>query len=71
MYMQGDLMVCNREGFQKSYDLTARVLPSQVNTVMPSIEEFAAHLVDQQLRWGYCHLKALPISDAILNYVIR
>ena len=52
MYMQGDLMVCNREGFQKSYDLTARVLPSQVNTVMPSIEEFAGHLVDQQLR---CH----------------
>ena len=52
MYMQGDLMVCNREGFQKSYDLTERVLPSQVNTKMPSIEEFAEHLVDQQLR---CH----------------
>ncbi|MDB9814607.1 winged helix DNA-binding domain-containing protein [bacterium] len=52
MYMQGDLMVCKREGFQKSYDLTERVLPSQVNTKMPSIEEFAEHLVDQQLR---CH----------------
>ena len=52
MYMQGDLMVCNREDFQKSYDLTERVLPSQVNTKMPSIEEFAAHRVDQQLR---CH----------------
>ena len=52
MYMQGDLMVCNREGFQKSYDLTERVLPSQVNTKMPRIEEFAEHLVDQQLR---CH----------------
>ena len=52
MYMQGDLMVSDREGFQKTYDLTERVLPSQVNTQMPSMEEFAAHIVDQQLR---CH----------------
>ena len=60
MYMQGDLMVCNREGFQKSYDLTERVLPSQVNTQMPSIEEFAAHLVDQQLRCqGLLSLKGI------------
>ncbi len=52
LYMQGDLMVCNREGFQKTYDLTERVLPSHINSQMPSIEEFAAHLLDQQLR---CH----------------
>jgi len=52
LYMQGDLMICDREGFQKSYNLTERVLPSHINTQMPSIEEFAAHLVDQQLR---CH----------------
>jgi len=52
MYMQGDLMVRNREGFQKTYDLTERVLPSHVNSNMPSIEEFATHIVDQQL---HCH----------------
>lgn len=52
LYMQGDLMVSDREGFQKTYDLTERVLPSQVNAQMPSMEEFAAHIVDQQLR---CH----------------
>ncbi len=52
MYMEGDLMVSDREGFQKTYDLTERVLPSHVNSQMPSLEEFAAHLVDQQLR---CH----------------
>jgi uncharacterized protein YcaQ len=52
LYMQGDLMVCNREGFQKTYDLTERVLPSHVDTTMPSLEEFATHLIDQQLR---CH----------------
>ncbi|TDR20387.1 winged helix-turn-helix domain-containing protein [Marinicella litoralis] len=52
LYMQGDLMVSKREGFQKSYDLTERVLPAQIDTRMPSTEEFAAHLLDQQLR---CH----------------
>ncbi len=52
MYMEGDLMVSDREGFQKTYDLTERVLPSHVNSQMPSLEEFAMHIVDQQLR---CH----------------
>ncbi|MCC5903784.1 MAG: YcaQ family DNA glycosylase [Halomonas sp.] len=52
LYMQGDLMVSDREGFQKTYDLTERVLPSYVNLKMPSMEEFATHIIDQQLR---CH----------------
>ena len=52
LYMEGDLMVSNREGFQKTYDLTERVLPSHVNTQMPSMEEVAAHILDRQLQ---CH----------------
>ena len=52
LYMQGDLMVCDRTGFQKQYDLTERVLPNHVNTKIPSVEELAQHLLDQQLR---CH----------------
>jgi len=52
LYMEGDLMVCDREGFQKKYDLTERVLPSQANSKMPDMEEFSAHILDQQLR---CH----------------
>ncbi|MEL6113817.1 crosslink repair DNA glycosylase YcaQ family protein [Photobacterium sp. SP02] len=60
LYMEGELMVSNREGFQKSYDLTERVLPSHVNTHMPSLAEFAAHLLDQQLRChGFVSLKGL------------
>jgi len=50
--MEGDLMISDRTGFQKTYDLTERVLPTRVNTQMPSTEEFATHIVDQQLR---CH----------------
>ncbi|MEJ2754955.1 MAG: crosslink repair DNA glycosylase YcaQ family protein [Gammaproteobacteria bacterium] len=60
LYMEGELMVSNREGFQKTYDLTDRVLPSHINTQVPSIEEFATHIVDQQLRChGFASLKGL------------
>lgn len=60
MYMEGDLMVSDREGFQKTYDLTEQVLPTHVNSQMPSMEEFAAHIVDQQLRChGFASLKGL------------
>jgi uncharacterized protein YcaQ len=60
LYMQGDLMVSDRENFQKIYDLTERVLPTHVNSKMPSMEEFAAHIVDQQLRChGFASLKGL------------
>ena len=60
MYMEGDLMVSGREGFQKTYDLTERVLSSHVNSQMPSMEEFATHIVDQQLRChGFATLKGL------------
>ncbi len=52
LYMEGELMVSDREGFQKTYDLAERVLPSHINSTMPSMEEFAAHLLEQQLR---CH----------------
>ena len=52
LYMQGDLMVSSREGFQKMYDLTERVLPLNVNTNMPNLAEYAAYFIDSQLR---CH----------------
>ena len=52
LYMEGELMVRDREGFQKTYDLTERVLPSHIDATMPSTKEFAEHILDQQLR---CH----------------
>jgi len=52
LYMQGDLMVKSRDGFQKTYDLTENVIPPEVDTRRPTVEEYATHLLDQQLR---CH----------------
>jgi len=50
LFMQGELMVSAREGFQKVYDLPGRVIPEWVDTHTPTRDEFAAHLIDTSLR---------------------
>jgi uncharacterized protein YcaQ len=50
LFMQGELMVSARKGFQKVYDLPERVLPDWVDTRMPTLDEFAEHLIDTSLR---------------------
>jgi uncharacterized protein YcaQ len=50
LFMQGELMVSARQGFQKVYDLPERVLPDWVDTRAPTLDEFAAHLIDTSLR---------------------
>lgn len=60
LYMEGELMVSSREGFQKCYDLTERVLPAQIDTQMPDPETHATHVIDQQIRCqGLATLKGL------------
>jgi uncharacterized protein YcaQ len=50
LFMQGDLMISGRAGFQKCYDLRERVLPDGVDTRFPNTAEYAEHLIDTQLR---------------------
>lgn len=49
LFMQGDLMIADRDGMQKIFDLTERVLPSDTDTTEPSLIEFAEHLIDHAL----------------------
>lgn len=46
LFMQGELMVTAREGFQKLYDLADNVLPDWVDRREPDLSEFARHLID-------------------------
>lgn len=74
LYMQGDIMVCDRAGFQKTYDLTENVLPSGINTLTPSVEEFAEHLLKQQIRsQGVFTLKGITYlrRDALLRKAVK
>lgn len=50
LFMQGDLMVCERIGMEKVYDLTERCLPDEIDLSMPSLDEYAAYLFDTTLR---------------------
>jgi uncharacterized protein YcaQ len=49
LFMQGELMVSGREGFQKIYDLAERILPDWVDTRYPSMVEYAGYLIDTTL----------------------
>ena len=50
LFMQGDLMVTGRDGFQKTYDVRERVLPEGTDTRMPDDAEMAAYLLRTMLR---------------------
>jgi uncharacterized protein len=50
LFMEGELMVVARQGFQKVYDLTERALPSTIDSTLPSNEEYYHFLVRRFLR---------------------
>lgn len=60
LFMQGNLMISGRSGMQKTYDLTERVLPANLNTAAPTPLEFADYLVKTNLRaYGFTTLKQI------------
>jgi uncharacterized protein len=50
LFQDGSLMVVERKGFQKVYDLSERVLPSSIDTTIPTNAELADHLVRSTIR---------------------
>lgn len=44
LFMEGELMIKERKGFQKVFDLTERVLPAGIDTSLPSELEMAKYL---------------------------
>ncbi len=50
LFMAGELMISERVGFQKRFDLRERVLPDDIDNTMPSVVEEAEHLLDIHLR---------------------
>jgi len=49
LYMQGDLMVLKRQGFQKVYDLTKNVLPVKLTCDLPTNDEYCRYLIKRYL----------------------
>ncbi len=50
LFMEGKLMVSERRSFQKVYDLTDRVLPSDLDISTPSLSAYCQHLIISTLK---------------------
>lgn len=60
LFMQGDLMVSERSGMQKTYDIRERVLPEYIDLTVPSASEFTEYLVKTYLRaYGFTTVKQI------------
>lgn len=60
LFLQGELMIVERNGMQKTYDITERVLPDNIDLTMPDPIEYAAYLVRTYLQaYGFTTLKQI------------
>jgi len=50
LFMEGQLEITRREGFQKVYDLPQRVIPAHIDTRMPTQHEFVDFIIKRTLR---------------------
>ena len=49
LFMEGELMSVERQGFQKRYELAERALPPGIDTTEPDLAEHADHVIDATL----------------------
>lgn len=50
LYMQGDLMISARQNFHKIYDLTEHVIPENIDTSIPTQENYIRFLIKRYLK---------------------
>lgn len=77
LYMQGDLMICERNGMEKVFDLTERCLPENIDLSMPTLYEYAQYLFNNTLRahgaftWKQLvHLKKNDLKET-MRFVLK
>jgi uncharacterized protein YcaQ len=72
LHLDGRLMTVARKGFQKVYDLPANTVPADIDTSMPSQEEFARHVIRRSLRaLGVAMLKDIVYNSRYLANFIK
>ncbi|MVT12565.1 winged helix-turn-helix domain-containing protein [Chitinophaga tropicalis] len=50
LYLDGKLMVTRTKEFLKVYDLSRNLIPDDVDTTLPTPEEFARHVIQRELK---------------------
>ncbi|GGA86603.1 winged helix-turn-helix domain-containing protein [Puia dinghuensis] len=60
LYLDGRLMTTRTKDFQKVYDLPKNLVPDDIDTTMPTPEEFARHVIRRGLRsLGIAYVKEM------------
>lgn len=60
LYKDGRLMVTRGKDFFKRYDLPLNILPGDIDTTMPTPEEFARHVIQRELQClGIAYVKEI------------
>ena len=77
LFLQGDVMVCARQGMEKTFELTERFLPASVDRREPDVAEYAAYLLEGGLRAHgvvtlaqLLHLQSMPGLKKALQEMI-
>ena len=50
LFFAGDIMVSHREGFQRVFDIAERILPADIDTSPPTMEEYTRYLIMSTIR---------------------
>ncbi|MFC7422016.1 winged helix-turn-helix domain-containing protein [Iodobacter arcticus] len=50
LFLQGDLMICQRIGMEKVYELRERMLPANLDMRQPDLADYAGYLLQSYLR---------------------
>lgn len=50
LFIEGQLMISHRDGFQKVFDLPERILPANLDTSRPTTAEYCRHLIDRTIQ---------------------
>jgi uncharacterized protein YcaQ len=72
LHFDGRLMTIGRKDFQKVYDLPANIMPEDIDTSMPTAEEFARHAIRRSLKaLGIAYMKDIAYSSRYVKNSIK
>jgi uncharacterized protein len=60
LYLDGKLMITRQKDFKKLYDLPENLIPDDIDTTMPTPEEYARHIIRRTLKsLGIAYIKEM------------
>jgi hypothetical protein len=72
LHLDGRLMTMRRKDFQKVYDLPENILPEDIDTTMPTAEEFARYVIRRSLKaLGIAYVKDIAYRGRYVKNSVR